>query len=187
MTLPSILGLIVELLDAAVVPYMVTGSVASSTHGVPRATLDLDVVINPDAIGIDRLVDGLRAAALYVDRGAAREALRDLGQFNAIDATTGWKVDFLLRKDRPFSRAEFERRKQLDLLGTSTWIASPEDMIIVKLEWAAAIDSERQLRDVAAMVDVGEGTLDTAYIDRWVAELGLTEAWSRVRGEAAGT
>jgi hypothetical protein len=158
---------------------MITGSVASSYHGEPRATRDLDIVIDPDRGGISRLVGELQAAGLYVDADAALHALDDRTQFNAIEATTGWKVDFLIRKDRPFSREEFGRRARANLLGTPAWIASPEDTIVAKLEWAVASGSDRQLSDVAAMLDIGGGSLDLAYIDGWVAGLGLRAAWSQ--------
>jgi len=59
------------------------------------------------------------------------------------------------------------------------WIASPEDTIIAKLEWAVASGADRQLNDVTAMLDIGGHSLDLAYIDRWVAGLGLQAAWSR--------
>ncbi|MEK6720898.1 MAG: hypothetical protein AABZ33_09560 [Chloroflexota bacterium] len=185
MMLPSILGLIVEVLERAGIPYMITGSVASSFHGAPRATRDVDVVIDPESAALDRLVEGLHSAAFYVDRAAAHDALRDRSQFNAIDATTGWKIDFVLRKDRPFSKAEFERRQRLELLGTIAWIATPEDMILAKLEWAAATGSDRQLQDVAAMVDVAGDALDIRYLDEWLAELGLREDWSRLQNRGA--
>jgi len=160
---------------------MITGSVASSYHGEPRATRDLDIVIDPDRGGIVRLVDELVSAGLYVDRDAALAAFDGRTQFNAIDATSGWKIDFLILKDRPFSREEFARRTSADLLGTTASIATPEDTIIAKLEWSAASGSDRQLQDVAAMLDVGSDSLDLAYIDRWIGDLGLRAAWSRAR------
>jgi hypothetical protein len=130
---------------------------------------------------MSRLVGELEAAGLYVDADAALRALDDRTQFNAIDATTGWTIDFLVRKDRPFSREEFDRRARANLLGTPAWIVSPEDTIIAKLEWAGASGSDRQLSDVAAMLDIGGESLDLAYLDRWVADLGLRAAWSRAR------
>ena len=159
-------------------PYMVTGSVASSYHGEPRATRDLDIVIDPDPEGLGRLIGELEAAGLYVDPGAARGALDDRTQFNAIDSATGWKIDFMIRKDRPFSREEFARRARASLLDTPAWIASPEDCIIAKLEWARAGGIEQQLRDVAGMLDAGGEALDLRYVDRWVAALGLDAPWS---------
>ena len=181
MSLAELLATTIARLEHAGVPYMITGSVASSYHGEPRATRDLDIVIDPDPGGLARLVGDLEAGGLYVDAEAADRALADRTQFNAIDAGTGWKVDFLVRKDRPFSRQEFARRLRANLLGVSGWIASPEDTIVAKLEWAAAGGSERQLTDVAAMLDIGGDSLDLAYVRRWVADLGLQEEWSQAQ------
>lgn len=181
MNLAELLAATIAQLERARVPYMITGSVASSYHGAPRATRDLDIVIDPDPGGINRLVGELQAAGLYVDAEAALHALDDRTQFNAVDAATGWKVDLMIRKDRPFSREEFGRRTRANLLGTAAWIVSPEDTIIAKLEWATPGGSDRQLRDVAAMLDIGGESLDLPYIDRWVADLGLHAAWSRAR------
>ncbi len=55
-----------------------------------------------------------------------------------------------------------------------------EPRSIAKLEWASLSDSDRQRRDVMAIVNVVR-TLDAAYIDRWVARLGLTGQWQAVR------
>ena len=74
----------------------------------------------------------------------------------------------MIRKERSFSREEFGRRASANLLGTPAWIASPEDTIVAKLEWAVASGSDRQLRDVAAMLDIGWESLDFAYFDRWI-------------------
>ena len=161
---------------------MVTGSLASSYHGEPRATRDLDMVIDPSPPALSRLVEGLAVAGFYVDAETAQAALRDRSRFNAIgpDVT---KVDFIIRKDRPFSIEEFARREPADLLGTSGFLATAEDLVVAKLEWAAASDSDRQRRDVLGIVRVAVD-LDEAYIDRWAAALGLGESWRAIRDEA---
>lgn len=115
---------------------MLTGSLAAAFYGTPRATQDVDLVIEPQPDKLQRLVDNLRAAGLYADIEAAREALRTGGQFNAIDPSTGWKVDLIFRRARPFSKAEFERRQQHDLFGVEVALATLEDLIIAKLEWS---------------------------------------------------
>jgi hypothetical protein len=181
-SLAAILRATLDRLERAGVPYMITGSVASSYHGEPRATRDLDIVIDPDPEALARLISGLVADGWYVDAEVALCALTDRSQFNAIDASTGWKVDLLVRKDRPFSREEFGRRRPANLLGVPAWIASPEDTIVAKLEWALASGSDRQLADVVAMLDIGGESLDLAYVERWVADLGLRAVWGRAQG-----
>jgi hypothetical protein len=107
---------VVAILDRADVPYMLTGSLAAAYYAVPRATQDLDVVIEAERSGIERVVQGLRSAGLYVEQEAALEAQKVQGQFNAIDPSSGWKVDLIVRKDREYSQVEFGRRQQVRLL-----------------------------------------------------------------------
>ena len=182
MTFADLLADVIARLDRAEVPYMITGSLASSYHGEPRATRDADIVIDPTRATLTLLIEGLIEGGFYVDREAAADAFRDRTQFNAI-GPDALKVDFIIRKARPFSRAEFERRERADLLGTAGYIATAEDLVIAKLEWAAASDSDRQRRDAASIVAVAN-ELDEVYIDRWAAALGLTEAWHAIRDHA---
>ena len=179
MTFAELLSDVIGRLDRAGVPYMVTGSLASSYHGEPRATLDVDIVIDPTPQSLGRLVESLVDGHYYVDAEAAYEALARRAQFNAV-AGDASKVDFIIRKDRAFSIEEFRRRQQAELLGIAGFVATAEDLVIAKLEWAAASDSDRQLRDAAGIVAVADG-LDEAYIDRWAATVGVTDAWREIR------
>ena len=97
-----------------------------------------------------------------------------------IDLRTGWKADLIVRKRRGFSREEFQRRERVDLLGVPVWVASAEDTILSKLEWAEASASERQVRDAQGIVDVRGDALDVAYLRRWATELGLTDRLERL-------
>jgi hypothetical protein len=181
MDLGAVLADIGQRLAAAGVPYMVTGSVAGSFHGEPRSTLDVDVVIDPTPETLTAFVEAIPADQFYVDLEAARIALAERTQFNAIHQASGWKVDLIVRKDRPFSIEEFARRRPAELLGAQTVVVSAEDLIIAKLEWARAAESERQLRDVAAIVALQGDALDRDYIERWVSALGLDDGWREVR------
>ena len=49
-------------LDAAAIPYMLVGSIASNFHGIPRSTRDADLVVQFAAGGLQRLAAELPAA-----------------------------------------------------------------------------------------------------------------------------
>ena len=66
------------------------------------------------------------------------------------------------------------------MLGTPAFLPTIEDLVVAKLEWAQASDSERQLRDVIGMLDVAGDDVDAAYVDGWVERLRLERAWERV-------
>ena len=180
MTFAEVVSDLVGRLDDARITHMLTGSVGSSWYGEPRATQDLDVVIDPAPTALDQLIDGLLADRWYVDRDVAHTALSDRTQFNAI-RPDAFKVDFIVRHDRPFSVAEFDRRRPVELLGTKTFLPTVEDMVIAKLEWAQATDSERQLRDVAAMLEICGAEIYLDYVDCWVQRLDLERSWEAVR------
>jgi hypothetical protein len=181
-TLADLLIETIGALEAEGIAYMLTGSMASTFHGEPRATRDIDFVIDPTADGLDRLLDRLRSNGLYVDQDAARAALHDRGQFNAIAIDA--KVDFIVRKDQPFARSEFERRQRVELPGIEAHVATVEDLILAKLAWARDTDSERQRRDVSGMIEVAAESLDRAYLARWADLLGLGDAWRRLDARA---
>jgi hypothetical protein len=180
------LARIVAALDAAGIPAMVAGSFASTFHGEPRTTLDIDLVIDPSRESLDRFVRGLEPSAFYVSGEAADQAWRQRGLFNVVDLASGWKIDLILRKERPFSRSEFDRRMPARILGVAVHVATAEDTILAKLEWAQLGESERQLRDVVGVIELCGPSLDRAYIERWARELGVESLWQRARVEAEG-
>ena len=175
------LATVLALLDGAGIPYMLTGSVAASYHGRPRATHDSDIVIDPTPDQLASLVQGLIDADFYVHSERALEALRNRRPFNVVDMRYACKIDLIIRRDRPFSHQEFGRRVSVDLsLGRPVTIVSTEDAVLSKLEWARlAGDSERQLADAAGVVAVNP-SLDRAYIEHWATELGVLDLWHRL-------
>jgi hypothetical protein len=171
---------VVSALDRAGIPHMLTGSFASSFHGSPRATQDIDLVIEADVERLETFIRALPPAEYYVDRDAI-EALQNESQFNVIDLETGWKVDLIIRKSRPFSVEEFGRRRQAVFEDTPLSIATVKDIVVAKLDWARMGGSHRQIEDVAAILRVRRGDLDLPYLERWIEQLGLRAEWASAR------
>jgi hypothetical protein len=183
-TQAEVVALVIEALERCAISYMVTGSFASNFHGVPRMTQDVDLVIDADEPGVERFV-GFLEQAFYVSRDAAREAARRRTMFNVIHFDTGFKVDLVLKKARPFSDLELTRRLGGELAGRQVSFATAEDTILSKLEWARQGDSERQFVDAANVIEVQGDDLDWAYLEQWAAELGLTRLLDKARRGAA--
>lgn len=177
MTVQDIFGRIVETLERVGIPYMLTGSFASSYHGTPRATQDIDFVVAADSDQLRTLVNLLPADEYYVDLDEALEAHRQQTQFNVVDLASGWKMDFIMRKTRAFSRTEFERREPVDLHGLRLFVATAEDVVVAKLEWAKPGQSQRQIEDVAGILRIQMSGLDRAYIAEWVRDLEIGREW----------
>jgi len=176
------LAQVVRHLETLGIPYMVTGSLASSHHGRPRMTHDIDVVFDPSPETLKQLVAELLSEGFYVDAAVARDALRRRRQFNVIQTESAAKIDLIVRKDRPFSSEELRRRRPVELGGgTRVALATPEDTILSKLEWAGKSGgSEKQIADVVGVLDVHGGALDREYIERWARELGVLDLWRDV-------
>lgn len=181
MSLERLLRALAEALREADVPFMLTGSVAAAFHGASRATLDVDLVIAPPtASALDEFVQRIEALGLYVSGEAAREALGYAGMFNVIDPETGWKADLIVRKRRTFSEREFERREAVDFLGVPVAVATVEDLILSKLEWARLGGSARQLEDVRALLRSAGDEADRSYLEQWVDRLEVRSLWESV-------
>jgi hypothetical protein len=185
---PELLKLVVQRLDAAGIEYMITGSVASSLQGEPRATHDIDVVVAirvPAAVAAARLKTEFPEPDFYLDETAVRDAIAARGMFNLIDAREGDKVDFWLLTEDAFDRARFERRYMEQFENTRLMVSRPEDTILMKLRWAAMLGgSEKQFVDALRVYEVQHGRLDESYLDRWATTLGITDTIARLRAHA---
>ena len=181
MTLQSLLSRLTVALERAQVPYMLTGSVASSAHGTARSTHDVDIVIAPTGPQLLVLMQQFAGSDYYADEQQALEALANRSQFNVIDHSTGWKVDFILAEDSEYGRTALMRRTLIEIAGNGVYVATAEDVLLAKLRWAKLGGSERQLQDAAGIVSMQAESLDVGYIERWVHELDLEEQWQAVR------
>ena len=177
------LGEIISVLNRAEIRYMIAGSFASSFHAEPRTTNDLDVVIDVEIDDIERLLAIVDRDVYYIDDDDARDAARLPSMFNIIDYRAGWKADLIVRRDRRFSREEFDRRQRVRLYGHDTFVATAEDTILSKLEWPTKGGSQRQLADAAAVLR-SQAAVDDAYLDRWAPELGVEAVLAQARSLA---
>lgn len=180
MTVTALLGDVVSMLRESGIPHMLTGSFAAAVHGAGRATMDIDFVIDPDVGALEAFTARILASGRYVSPDAAREALTTRTMFNVVDVETGWKIDLILRKPRAFSIAEFARRSELSLGTMRLPVASVEDLVLAKLEWAKLGGSRRQIDDVHELLLVTGDRFDRAYVESWLDALGVAALWRSV-------
>ena len=190
MTLPTeFLIYVAKLLERLDIPYHVGGSVASSAHGMYRASADIDFVIDPTADQLESLARELERE-FYVSRPAMAEALSLKSTFNAIHDRTSFKVDFFIKGTTPFDTEELRRSIRQAVGGEGgheVQLKSPEDTILRKLEWfrRGGEVSERQWQDVLSILAAARGQLDETHLDRWAPELGIADLLDRARRETA--
>jgi hypothetical protein len=176
-------------LDRLEIPYAVGGSAASSEHGIPRTTFDIDVVADLHPELVEEFAEVL-APDFYADAEMMRRALARGRAFNVIHYSSAYKFDvFPLGKDE-YSRTEFARRALIELhpFGPEPiecLVASAEDTILRKLEWyrAGGETSERQWNDLRGVMKVTGARLDREYLHRWAPFLKVEDLLEQLLAE----
>jgi len=184
MSAEDVLRKLVAHLDARKIAYMLVGSFASTYFGASRTTLDIDLVIEAAPDQLRGLIADLQADHYYAELDAALLAHDNESMFNVLDSASGWKIDLIFRKNRAFDREEFRRRRTAKLFDIELFVASAEDVIISKLEWAKLGGSLRQIEDVAKLLVAQWKTLDRSYLSQWISALQLQEQWEDARRSA---
>jgi Nucleotidyl transferase of unknown function (DUF2204) len=164
-------------LDEIGVAYMVTGSTAANFYAVPRMTRDIDIVVKLSNRDIGKFVSAFEKD-YYLEPETVRDAVKTKRMFNLIHDKYLFKVDFVVRKDTPYRRREFSRKKRISVDGQNLYVVAPEDLILSKLEWAKDSKSEVQLRDVRNLLQSVKG-LDRRYLARWAKQLGVLSLYQK--------
>jgi hypothetical protein len=178
---------VVEAIEALGRRYRVGGSVASSALGVPRSTLDVDIVCELSEDDVQHFVSRL-SNAYYVDADMVRDAIRHRASFNVVHLQTMIKVDVFVAKSGAYDRSALSRvvRKSLDESSREYDLATAEDVILRKLEWFRLGNevSDRQWRDVIGVLQIQHEAIDRDYLQHWATELGLDDLLARASREA---
>jgi len=162
------------------IPYMVVGSIASMIYGEPRMTHDMDIVINVP------VQDSQKFEKIFPDdqyycppEEVVRAEIVHRGQFNLIHHESGLKIDIVIRKNTEFAATEFSRRRKTPFWnGHEVYVASPEDVIIAKLEYLRQGGSEKHIKDIRGIL--AETEVDRTYLDQWIQKLGLMPQWAQL-------
>lgn len=185
MSQQELLKSVIQILDRARIQYMITGSIASSLHGEPRSTHDIDMVIAIEKSKAHELVEALPSSDFYLDEGSILDAISKRSMFNLLDLKTGDKVDFWTLTDEAFDRSRFSRKIIEEFMGIEMQVSSPEDTILAKLRWAKLCGgSEKQFTDDLRVYEVQYGNLDVDYIEHWAKKLDVDSLWKRLTDEA---
>lgn len=176
---------VVEAFEQMNVSWFLTGSIASSLHGLPRSTNDLDIVmaLSPSAVGnlVERLGDGY-----FADEVMIRQAILKRQSCNLIWLETMMKID-LMPPRFAFDGEAMQRRVKATIdegqgATLSVMVASAEDTILAKLFWyqAGGQTSQRQVSDIRGIVSVQGSRLEQTYLDKWIEVLELGDVWRAI-------
>ena len=168
------------------IDYLVGGSLASSFHGTPRSTDDVDLVADLRPAHAPLLAARLEGD-YYLDLDRIRHAIRMRSSFNVIYLRTMFKIDVFVKQDDPYARQEMRRRQRVDLAGGERIdVASAEDSVLQKLVWyrRGGELSDRQWQDVLGVLKVRRKDLEIDYLERWAAELEIEDLLERALADA---
>lgn len=171
---------VAAVLERLGVDFLVGGSFASSFHGVPRSTQDVDLVAELTHEHVERFVAAL-SSTFYVDDERMRQAIASRTSFNLIHLPTMFKVDVFVARDDAWSRRQLERRERQQIGDAELPIASAEDVVLHKLRWyeLGNRSSERQWNDVIGVLKVRRDSLDREYLNEQARRLGVGELLNR--------
>ena len=178
---------VAKVLERMGIPYFVGGSLASSAHGVARATLDADIIARLEPQQAGRFAKEL-GPEFYADIDAIADAAARRSSFNVIHIATAFKVDVFVPRATAYADVEMERRQSQVIdedTGETLVFATAEDTLLAKLLWYRQGDavSERQWRDVLGILRVAGRGLDGSYLSLWAGELGVADLLDRALGE----
>jgi hypothetical protein len=185
MSQQELLRKVIRVLKRADVDYMVTGSIVSSLQGEPRATHDIDLIVDIQPADVRAIVESFQPPDYYLDEDTILEAIQRKTMFNLIDINNGDKVDFWILTEEPFDQSRFNRRYVEQTEEIEFQVSRPEDTILAKLRWAALSGgSEKQFTDALRVYEVQFSELDVPYIEHWIRQLALESFWERLVAEA---
>ncbi len=184
MTADQAVAQVLNALEEAGIPYMIVGSWAGSVHGEPRATHDIDVVVQVSQDSFRQFIQALGTDFYVPAKGW--DALASGRTMNVVHVETGAKVDLIPLRDRAYSRTEFSRRMWAEVLGKLRPVASPEDVVLSKLEWVKQGGGQRHIEDAIGVAQVQGSALDWDYVFRWGSVLGVGDLVEQVKNAVKG-
>jgi hypothetical protein len=162
---------ITNLLTKEKIPYMITGSVSVIFYGRPRASHDIDFIIEgklKDVPKIQNAFAKLPHREFIADPNLIETAIANRQQFNVLHLPTMLKLDFWILQDNKFDRERFKRKNYVKIFDQKMSFASPEDTILIKLLWYKESKIEKHLIDAAFVYQLQKEQLDDAYLNKWV-------------------
>ncbi|MCH8217202.1 MAG: hypothetical protein IH892_10555 [Planctomycetes bacterium] len=185
-----VIGELVNLLDQLHIVYAIGGSLASSAYGAVRFTQDADIAIEPFSDKAEAFFSAVKDA-FYISKEAMLEAIRLRQRFNIIHFETAFKIDLFVCRDTSYDKQVLVRRAPLELThtqGTRFFFVSPEDIILLKLQWykAGGETSQRQWADVLSVINVQADVLDKVYLEHEAGKLNLSNLLKKASTEAQG-
>ncbi len=177
---------VAEVRDQLGVEWAVGGSLASSVHGEPRSTNDIDIIAKLRPGHARRFTRAL-GDDFYVVESVVAEAISASRSFNVIDQRTVIKVDVFVPPPGPMGEGKLLRRERAEFdEDLEFYVLSREDTVLQKLRWyeLGGRSSDRQWRDICALLSIRRSELDLDYLEETAEAAGLAQLLVSALSEA---
>ena len=166
----EILKLVCEFLNEEKEAYVVVGGLAVLFYGVPRTTMDIDIIIAMDVDETRRFAEFLNENDFFADEEDIKTAFEEKSHATIEDKTSMVRLDIKGIYGEN-DRITLERRSKVSLADFAFFVASPEDTIANKLLFG----SEQDVKDAEGIYARQFENLDMAYLEKRCKKLGVYE------------
>ena len=179
----SSLAALVESFRAPGIAFLIGGSVASSIHGISRATMDVDVLADIRQEHVESWCAAIEHA-FHVDKQTVAECVRTRRAFNVLARDALYKFAVFLPTTR-FHYSELRRAEEttFDFFGSTMRcpVATAEDILLAKLDWyrLGGGVSDSQWRDIGGIVQTQASRLDLGYLRDSASDIGIADLLER--------
>lgn len=171
----DLLLIIAKTLNSHRISYLLSGSIASSYWGQPRATHDIDFVVEVGREKLSRLGNAIKKLGKGFALAAKDLEIVSVPQMvNVFHEGTGTKIDFWITDGEDFS-IKYARRRFMKVDQTPVCLIAPEDLMLTKLSWCRQLRSERHMQDCVGIWRVQKGKLDKVYLRKRAKELDIAD------------
>lgn len=160
---------ITSFLEKNKIPYMITGAWSVIFYGRPRASHDIDFVVEIDKKDLNKTIGSFKTLPheFLVQTEQIRDAVLEKSMFNILHLPSVLKLDFWILGDDLFNKTRFLRRKKEKILNQYMYVATAEDTILKKLLWYKESKIEKHLIDAAFVYQIQRKRLDEMYLEKW--------------------
>ena len=173
MDLEELFRKVIARLNESKIPYMLTGGLAVTIWGRPRSTMDIDVVIDLKKYHQEKVYESFHKD-FYINLDEISQAIERKISFNIIDRESGGAIDFYFVKNDEYGEVRFKRRLTKKILDMKVSIITPEDLILIKLQWYKESESTKHLEDAESIFKISGEKLDRDYLTKWAKKLGVS-------------
>lgn len=168
---------IIDVYEQLGVHYLLTGSVACSVYGLPRAVQDVDVLAEIHSKQLPFLFERLAENYLF-DQDVASLAVRQRTSFSLLHLSRLVKMDILL-PSTIFEASMLQHKQTVALIEGKAplSIATPEDLILIRLIWYhhSGNRADDQWNDILGILKVQAPTLNLVYLSQQAETLQISD------------